>query len=109
MAVPVVLAETPAALAAKLTAIPERIRRGYESSTLVGLPGDAVSYYRELAEAGLTYFIAGIYGDDREAVRLLAEQVVPPLGGGASCQRHWPGGRSIEERNLQHPYGPPVR
>ncbi len=83
VAVPVVLAETPSALAAKLAAIPERVRRGYASSTLAGLPEEAVAYYRELAEAGLTYFIAGIYGDDRETVRLLAERVVPPLTGDA--------------------------
>jgi alkanesulfonate monooxygenase SsuD/methylene tetrahydromethanopterin reductase-like flavin-dependent oxidoreductase (luciferase family) len=84
VAVPVVLAESSVALAAKLAAIPERIRRGYASSTLAGLPDDAITYYRELAEAGLTYFIAGIYGDDRETVRLLAERVVPHLDGGTS-------------------------
>ncbi len=77
VAVPVVLAETQAALAAKLVTIPERVRRGYASSTLAGLPDDAVAHYRELNKAGLTYFIAGIYGDDRETVRLLAERVVP--------------------------------
>ncbi len=81
VAVPVVLAETPEALAAKLGAIPEKVRRGYASSTVAGLPEDAVAYYRELAEAGLTYFIAGIYGNDTETVRLLAERVVPALRG----------------------------
>jgi alkanesulfonate monooxygenase SsuD/methylene tetrahydromethanopterin reductase-like flavin-dependent oxidoreductase (luciferase family) len=84
VAVPVVLAETPAAVAAKLAAIPERVRRGYASSTLAGLPEDAIAYYRGLAEAGLTYFIAGIYGNDRETVRLLAERVGPVLTGGAT-------------------------
>jgi alkanesulfonate monooxygenase SsuD/methylene tetrahydromethanopterin reductase-like flavin-dependent oxidoreductase (luciferase family) len=77
--VPVVLAETPAALADKLARIPEGIRRSYASSTLAGLPENIVSYYRELAEAGITYVIAGIYGDDRETVGLLAEQVMPHL------------------------------
>ncbi len=81
VAVPVVLAETPSALEQKLAAIPERVRRGYASSTLACLPDDAVAYYRDLAEAGLTYFIAGIYGDDRETVRLLAERVAPLLSG----------------------------
>ena len=75
--VPVVLAETAQALVKKHEAIPEHIRNDYASSTLVGLPEDAVAYYRELSEAGLSYFIAGIYGDDRETVRLLAEHVVP--------------------------------
>ena len=82
--VPVVLAETASALAQKLAAIPEQVRRGYASSTLVGLPEDAVAFYRELAATGLNYFIAGIYGDDRETVRLLAERVVPVVTGGAT-------------------------
>jgi hypothetical protein len=41
---------------------------------------DAVAYYRRLADAGLDYFIAGVYGNDTETVRLLAERVVPALG-----------------------------
>jgi alkanesulfonate monooxygenase SsuD/methylene tetrahydromethanopterin reductase-like flavin-dependent oxidoreductase (luciferase family) len=84
VAVPVVLAETPSALRQKMAAMPEQVRRGYASSTLAGLPDDAIAYYRALAEVGLTYFIAGIYGDDRQTVRLLAERVVPVLTGGAT-------------------------
>jgi alkanesulfonate monooxygenase SsuD/methylene tetrahydromethanopterin reductase-like flavin-dependent oxidoreductase (luciferase family) len=79
VAVPVVLAETPSMLAAKLAAIPATVRRGYASSTLAGLPEDAVTYYHGLVGAGLNYFIAGIYGNDIETVRLLAERVVPTL------------------------------
>ena len=92
VAVPVVLAETPADLEAKLMAIPESVRRGYASSTLACLPEDAVSYYRDLVEAGLTYFIAGVYGNDTETVRLLAEWVVPALsaeGSGMATQRNF--------------------
>jgi hypothetical protein len=84
VAVPVVLAETPAALEAKLATIPEVVRRGYASSTVAYRPEDAVAYYQELAEAGLNYFIAGVYGNDTETVRLLAERVVPALGGASS-------------------------
>ena len=81
VAVPVVLAETPAAVAKKVAALPENVRSGYASSTLAGLPEDAVAYYRGLAEVGLTYFVAGVYGNDTETVRLLAERVVPALRG----------------------------
>jgi alkanesulfonate monooxygenase SsuD/methylene tetrahydromethanopterin reductase-like flavin-dependent oxidoreductase (luciferase family) len=81
VAVPVVLAETASVLEAKLAAIPENVRRGYASSTLAGLPADVVAYYQELTEAGLNYFIAGVYGNDTETVRLLAEQVMPAVGG----------------------------
>jgi alkanesulfonate monooxygenase SsuD/methylene tetrahydromethanopterin reductase-like flavin-dependent oxidoreductase (luciferase family) len=84
VAVPVILAETRAALERKLSAVPESVRRAYASSTLAGLPVDAVAYYRELADAGLDYFIAGVYGNDTETIYLLAERVVPALGGGAT-------------------------
>jgi hypothetical protein len=79
VAVPVVLAETRAALATKLAAIPPHIRDGYRSSLVAGTPDDLVAYYRPLIGAGLNYFMAGIYGDDRETVRLLAREVVPAL------------------------------
>jgi hypothetical protein len=59
------------------------VRRGYASSTLVCRPDEAVAHYRDLMQAGLTYFIAGIYGDDTETVRLLAGHVVPALSGTA--------------------------
>jgi alkanesulfonate monooxygenase SsuD/methylene tetrahydromethanopterin reductase-like flavin-dependent oxidoreductase (luciferase family) len=81
LAVPVVLAETASVLEAKLAAIPETARRGYASSTVACLPADAVAYYQGLAEAGLNYFIAGVYGNDTETGRLLAERVIPALGG----------------------------
>jgi alkanesulfonate monooxygenase SsuD/methylene tetrahydromethanopterin reductase-like flavin-dependent oxidoreductase (luciferase family) len=81
VAVPVVLAKTSSALEKKLAAIPERVRQGYASSTLAGRPEEAIAYYQVLAKAGLTYFVAGVYGNDTETVRLLAEQVVPALGG----------------------------
>jgi hypothetical protein len=79
VAVPVVLAETRAALAAKLDAIPGHIRDGYASSLVAGTPDELVAHYRALADAGLNYFMAGVYGDDRETVRLLARGVVPQL------------------------------
>ena len=44
-----------------------------------GRPKDAVAYYRGLTEAGLTYFVAGVYGNDTETIRLLAERVVPAV------------------------------
>lgn len=81
VAVPVVLAETPVALAEKLDAIPEVVRRGYASSALAGSPDDAIAYYRGLISAGLNYFMAGVYGADIETARLLAERVVPILAG----------------------------
>jgi alkanesulfonate monooxygenase SsuD/methylene tetrahydromethanopterin reductase-like flavin-dependent oxidoreductase (luciferase family) len=79
VAVPVVLAPTRAAVTAKLDAIPRHIRDGYQTSLVAGTPDDLVAYYRAQAAAGLNYFMAGIFGDDRETVRLLACEVVPAL------------------------------
>ena len=79
VAVPVLLAEDPAALAAKLAALPEVVRRGYATSTLAALPEEAVAYYQGLADAGLDYFMAGIFRNDTETVRLLAQRVVPAV------------------------------
>ncbi len=61
------------------------ILRGYVGAfdlsfdRFVGTPGDAVQYYRGLADAGVQYFIANIGGEDPNILRLLAEQVVPEL------------------------------
>jgi alkanesulfonate monooxygenase SsuD/methylene tetrahydromethanopterin reductase-like flavin-dependent oxidoreductase (luciferase family) len=77
---PVLLAETPEALRAKLERSPHQgFLKFFASSALVGTPGEAVAYYRSLIEAGVRYFIAGLLGDDVETIRLLAEQVMPEL------------------------------
>lgn len=45
----------------------------------VGTLGDAVAYYRALADAEVQYFIVSIRGDDPKVLRLLAEHVVPEV------------------------------
>jgi hypothetical protein len=77
VSVPVVVAETRAAHAAKLAAMPEGVRRAYASSTIAGLPDAVAARYREQIDARVTNLIAGVYGDDRETVCLLAGRVVP--------------------------------
>ncbi len=75
---PVVLAETEAALAAKRDALPPAYR---DAEGLFGTPGDAISYYRPLVDAGLRYFIINLATyEDVETARLLAERVLPELG-----------------------------
>lgn len=78
-AAPVLVAETQARLREKLDAIPAHIRQGYATSTVAGTPDEIYSYYQALVKAGVRYFIAGLYGDDLETMRLLARQVVPQL------------------------------
>ena len=78
-AAPVLVAETQARLKEKLEAIPAHIRQGYATSTVAGTPDEICAYYQALVEAGVRYFIAGLFGHDLETVRLLARRVVPQL------------------------------
>jgi len=78
-AAPVMVAETQTRLREKLEAIPAHIRRGYSTSTVTGTPDELCSYYQALIEAGVRYFIVGLFGNDLETVRLLARWVVPQL------------------------------
>ena len=48
-------------------------------SALIGTPSDIVAHYSRLIRAGLQYFMAFVYGNDLETVRLLAERVIPEL------------------------------
>jgi alkanesulfonate monooxygenase SsuD/methylene tetrahydromethanopterin reductase-like flavin-dependent oxidoreductase (luciferase family) len=75
---PVVVAETPEGLQAKLTAL-GGIAQNFQTSMVAGLPHEVAAAYRGLADAGLQYFIAAVFGDDVETLRLLAEQVLPAL------------------------------
>jgi alkanesulfonate monooxygenase SsuD/methylene tetrahydromethanopterin reductase-like flavin-dependent oxidoreductase (luciferase family) len=80
-AVPVLLAETEAAREAKLAAVPAGVRDAARAPYLPRTPAGAVAYYRGLAGAGLTYFVARIVGNDVETVDLLARRVIPELAG----------------------------
>jgi hypothetical protein len=76
---PLFLAETDAALQAKLDAVPALTRERFAPSTVAGTPREVVPYFRSLIEAGMRYFITFVYPKDVETVRLLAEQVVPEV------------------------------
>jgi alkanesulfonate monooxygenase SsuD/methylene tetrahydromethanopterin reductase-like flavin-dependent oxidoreductase (luciferase family) len=76
---PLILAETPAAVQAKLATIPPDLAEFFRSSTVAVTPREAIAHYRALAAAGVQYFIATLWGYDTETMRLLAEQVVPEV------------------------------
>lgn len=78
---PIFLAESAAALRAKLETVPALTRERFAPSTVAGTPEDVVPYFRALIAAGMRYFITFVYPKDRETVRLLAEQVVPAVVG----------------------------
>lgn len=76
---PLFLAETEAALQAKLASVPALTRERFAPSTLAGTPPDAVSYFHSLVAVGMRYFIVFVYPKDAETVWLLAEQVAPAV------------------------------
>lgn len=75
------LAESEAALQAKLATIPEHRLKSFAPSTMAGTPREAIQHFRDLAALGMQYFIAFIHPKDVETARLLAEQVVPEVVG----------------------------
>jgi alkanesulfonate monooxygenase SsuD/methylene tetrahydromethanopterin reductase-like flavin-dependent oxidoreductase (luciferase family) len=79
--IPVVLAKTHSAVQAKLDAIPMGVRTHFQSSTLAATPDEAISHFRDLATAGVQYFVVALYGHDTETVRLLGQEVLPRLAG----------------------------
>jgi alkanesulfonate monooxygenase SsuD/methylene tetrahydromethanopterin reductase-like flavin-dependent oxidoreductase (luciferase family) len=77
---PLVLATTAAGVAAKIDRyIPAWVRDLGRDTIVAGTPADAVTYYERLMRAGLQYFIAFVYGNDVETLRLLAQDVIPNL------------------------------
>jgi alkanesulfonate monooxygenase SsuD/methylene tetrahydromethanopterin reductase-like flavin-dependent oxidoreductase (luciferase family) len=79
--IPVVLAKTHTALQTKLDAIPAGVRTHFQSSTLAATPDEAISHFRDLADAGVQYFVVALYGHDTETVRLLGQEVLPRMTG----------------------------
>ena len=74
---PLVLAETPAAVQAKLDRSSSDWLAFTDASRIAGTPREVANQYRALAGFGVSYFIATVCEDDVETVRLLAEQVRP--------------------------------
>ncbi len=59
--------------------LPKWVREITRESILAAPPADVVAHYGRLVPAGFQYFIAFVYGNDLETIRLLAEHVVPEL------------------------------
>jgi alkanesulfonate monooxygenase SsuD/methylene tetrahydromethanopterin reductase-like flavin-dependent oxidoreductase (luciferase family) len=70
---PVVVAETEAAIGAKLAAIPAGMRGA--AGLVAGTPDQIIATFRTYVDAGTQYFILVL--DDGDTARLLAEQVIP--------------------------------
>jgi hypothetical protein len=77
---PLVIAASAADVAAKIERhIPRWIRDLARDTIVAGTPAEAIAHYERLIGAGLQHFIAFVYGNDVETVRLLAEEVIPEV------------------------------
>ena len=74
---PLVLAETESALAAKLAGMPQETLAWCGPALFAGTPEEAVAFYRDLATKGFQYFVANTLGGDEETIELLATAVQP--------------------------------
>jgi hypothetical protein len=72
---PVLLADTPAALAAQRERVPPQLLALAGPAALLSTPEEAVARLRSLVAAGCQYFTLAV--TDPDTLRLLAEHVVP--------------------------------
>jgi alkanesulfonate monooxygenase SsuD/methylene tetrahydromethanopterin reductase-like flavin-dependent oxidoreductase (luciferase family) len=77
---PLVIAESPTRVAEKVERyLPPWVRELSTESLVAGTPDEAIAHFSHLLRAGLQYFIAFVYGNDLETIRLLAEKVIPEV------------------------------
>lgn len=79
LTIPLVLGETPDAVAAKLAAIPPVTRETFRSGEVALTPAEAIEYYNALVQAGMQYFIIAVSPNDVETIQLFGQQVLPAL------------------------------
>jgi hypothetical protein len=87
---PLILAETPGAVQAKVSALPAATRELVRSSLVACTPDEAIAYDRALVAAGLQYFIPTTVGLDAETLDLLAHRVVPAVVAPSPIRRKKP-------------------
>ena len=75
--VPVLLADSPVALAAKRECVPQELLAWAGTAALIGTPEQAVARLQPLVAAGCQYFTLAVL--DADTLRLLAKQVIPAV------------------------------
>jgi hypothetical protein len=78
LTLPLVMAETNAAVQAKVDQMGERSMAGL----FAGTPERTLAYYRGLVAAGLRYFLVTVRVHDFETLRMLGEQALPAFAAG---------------------------
>jgi hypothetical protein len=77
---PLIIADTRSAVTDKLDRyVPSFIREITADSIVAGTPDEVIAHYAPLVRGGLQHFLAMVYGNDIDTVRLLAERVLPEL------------------------------
>jgi alkanesulfonate monooxygenase SsuD/methylene tetrahydromethanopterin reductase-like flavin-dependent oxidoreductase (luciferase family) len=77
---PLVIAASAADVADKIERfLPLWVQDITRDTIVAGTPADVIAHFERLVRAGLQYFIAFVYGNDLETIRLLAEEVVPEV------------------------------
>jgi alkanesulfonate monooxygenase SsuD/methylene tetrahydromethanopterin reductase-like flavin-dependent oxidoreductase (luciferase family) len=84
---PLVLAPTRAALAAKLETMPRDTLIWAADALFDGTPEEAIAYYRDLAGLGFQYFVVNILEGDEETIELLGMEVMPAFAGVAAVSQ----------------------
>ncbi len=74
-----ILAETPAAIQAKLDQFPKTLLASMEQTVVATTPGEAIKRMQALVDVGFQYFVCTISGNDVETLNLLAQQVIPNI------------------------------
>src|SRR5256886_8404542 len=76
---PLILAETPAAIQAKLDQFPKTLLASMEQTVVATTPGEAIKRMQALVDVRFQYFVCTISGNDVETLNLLAQQVIPNI------------------------------
>jgi alkanesulfonate monooxygenase SsuD/methylene tetrahydromethanopterin reductase-like flavin-dependent oxidoreductase (luciferase family) len=77
---PLIIADSRSAVADKIDRYVPPFTRGISGESMVaGTPDEVIAQYTPLVRAGLQHFLAFVFGNDIDTVRLLAERVIPEL------------------------------
>ena len=77
---PLVMAETEAALEAKLAGMPQDVLEWCGDALFAGTPDDTIAFYEDLVAAGFQYFIANILDGDESTIDLMGKYLIPHFG-----------------------------
>jgi alkanesulfonate monooxygenase SsuD/methylene tetrahydromethanopterin reductase-like flavin-dependent oxidoreductase (luciferase family) len=77
---PLVMAETQAALDKKLAGMPQDVLEWCGDALFTGTPDETIAFYQDLVAAGFQYFIANILDGDYSTIELMGKHLIPAFG-----------------------------